>query len=113
MTHKCKITVLKKECYKELQREYLVDPQSGPCPFFHEGQQFLIDAKNYETINDGNFCMEAWDAINRYVYTAIQGGSIMKGWTNDDRLMIACCNDGTRPVIFKIERIDLPDETRE
>lgn len=82
-------------------------------PFFHEGQQFLIDAKNYETMNDGNFCMEAWDAINRYVYTAIQGGSIMKGWTNDDRLMIVCCNDGTRPVIFKIERIDLPDETGE
>ncbi len=23
-----------------------------------------------------------------------------------DRVMIACCNDGTRPVIFKIERID-------
>ena len=30
----------------------------------------------------------------------------MHGWTNDDRIMIACCNDGTRPVIFKIERID-------
>ena len=29
--------------------------------------------------------------------------------------MIACCNDGTRPVIFKIERIDIPetDEERE
>ena len=41
--------------------------------------------------------------------------SIMKGWTNDDRMMIACCNDGTRPVIFKIERIDIPenDEERE
>jgi len=56
-----------------------------------------------------------WDAISRYVYTALQGGSIMKGWTNDDRMMIACCNDGTRPVIFKIERIDIPenDEERE
>jgi len=45
----------------------------------------------------------------------LQGGSIMKGWTNDDRMMIACCNDGTRPVIFKIERIDIPenDEERE
>lgn len=30
----------------------------------------------------------------------------MHGWTNDDRMMIACCSDGTRPVIFKIERID-------
>jgi len=39
----------------------------------------------------------------------------MKGWTNDDRIMIACCNDGTRPVIFKIERTDIPenDEERE
>ncbi len=30
----------------------------------------------------------------------------MKGWTNDEKMMIACCSDGTRPVIFKIERID-------
>ena len=39
----------------------------------------------------------------------------MKGWTNGDRVMIACCNDETRPVIFKIVRIDIPenDEERE
>lgn len=30
----------------------------------------------------------------------------MRNWTNDERVMIACCNDGTRPVIFKIERMD-------
>lgn len=33
----------------------------------------------------------------------------MHGWTNDDKVMIACCNDGTRPVIFKIERIDVEE----
>lgn len=37
----------------------------------------------------------------------------MQGWTNDDRMMIACCNDGTRPVIFKIERIDIPESEEE
>lgn len=41
--------------------------------------------------------------------TALQGGSIMKGWTNDEKMMIACCNDGTRPVIFKIERMDVEE----
>jgi len=46
---------------------------------------------------------------SRYIYTALQGGSIMHGWMNDDKVMIACCNDGTRPVIFKIERIDVDD----
>ena len=52
------------------------------------------------------FCSEAWDCISRYIYAALQGGSIMNGWTNDKKVMIACCNDGTRPVVFKIERID-------
>lgn len=37
----------------------------------------------------------------------------MKSWTNDDRMMIACCNDGTRPVVFKIERIDVPETDEE
>lgn len=27
--------------------------------------------------------------------------------------MIACCNDGTRPVIFKIERIDIAESDEE
>ena len=30
----------------------------------------------------------------------------MRGWMNDEKIMIACCSDGTRPVIFKIERLD-------
>ena len=30
----------------------------------------------------------------------------MRNWMDDERIMIACCSDGTRPVIFKIERID-------
>ena len=28
-------------------------------------------------------------------------------------MMITCCNDGTRPVIFKIERIDIPENEDE
>lgn len=33
----------------------------------------------------------------------------MKGWMETENEMIACCSDGTRPVIFKIERIDYED----
>ena len=51
-------------------------------------------------------CSEAWDAISRYIYTGLQGGSIMKGWMKHENEMICCCSDGTRPVIFKVERID-------
>ena len=66
----------------------------------------------YHLMN-GKFCGEAWDDVSRYVYTALHGGSIMRNWTNDGRMMIACCNDGTRPVIFKIERIDIPKTAEE
>lgn len=55
------------------------------------------------------FCSEAWDAISRYLYAAIEGGSVMRSWMREENTMITCCNDGTRPVIFKIERIDYED----
>ena len=106
MKHKCKITILKRECYKDLQAKYLADPQSGPCPYFHEGQEIMVDSDNFFRMLNGTFCAEAWDCISRYVYAALHGGSIMQGWTNNEKEMITCCNDGTRPVIFKLERID-------
>lgn len=110
MQHKCKVTVLRRELFKDLQEKYLADPNSGVCPFYHEGQEFIFERyKNRDdfwTEGNGAHCAEAWDCISRYIYTALQGGSIMRNWTNNEKMMIACCNDGTRPVIFKIERID-------
>lgn len=106
MKCKCKVTVLRTECFEDLQQQYLANPKSGPCSRFKPGQEFIFDGNTYESMNGGDFCMEAYDAIHKYIYTALQGGSIMDGWTNDEKVMIACCNDGTRPVVFKIERID-------
>ena len=33
---------------------------------------------------NGKFCGEAWDAVSRYVYTALQGGSIFPRMTKKD-----------------------------
>ena len=49
---------------------------------------------------------EEYITCPRYIYTGLQGGSIMKGWMKNENEMITCYSDGTRPVIFKIERID-------
>lgn len=135
MKHQCKVTILATNCFTDFQKEYLADPKSGPCPCFHAGDVYLFDRNSgkddfwhmgLNTLVKGSgdpdttsggpkmpFCAEAWDAISRYIYTALQGGAIMHGWTNDDRIMIACCNDGTRPVVFKIERIDIPENEEE
>jgi uncharacterized repeat protein (TIGR04076 family) len=117
MQHKCKVTVLATTVNEELQRKYLADPESGPCPFFKPGQVIWFERTperdDFYHLANGRFCGEAWDAVSRYIYTALQGGSIMHGWTRDERMMIACCNDGTRPVIFKIERVDVPETDEE
>ena len=96
--HKCRITELECKCYKNYQEKYLADPNSGPCPCFKAGDTFLLERNGQKDdfwhMLDGKFCSEAWDAISRCVYAALQGGSIMKGWTNDEKMMIACCSDG-------------------
>ena len=104
--NKCKITVLRREYYQDLADEYLANPNIGKCGRFKDGQEFIVDKEGYMRMLQGEFCSEAWDCISKYVYAAMQGGSIMDGWTNDDKVMIACCNDGFRPVIFKLEQIE-------
>lgn len=128
MKYKVKVTVLDKKLYPELQKQYCADPASGACPCYNVGDEFVFyrdDERddfwhmglNTLVKTDGDsdavaggpkmpFCSEAWDAISRYIYTGLQGGSIMKGWMKNENEMITCCSDGTRPVIFKIERID-------
>lgn len=106
MTYKCKITVLKREYYQDLADQYLANPKAGKCDLFYDGQEIIVDGEGFWKMLHGKFCSEAWDCISRYVYAALQGGSIMRGWTNDEKVMITCCNDGTRPVIFKLERIE-------
>jgi len=136
MEYKVKVTVIDKKLFPELQEQFCANPVSGKCPCYNVGDEFLFERNDEKddfwhmgegtlvksgrpdedlahspgTAHCGEegvpFCSEAWDAISRYIYTGLQGGSIMHGWMNDDRVMIACCSDGTRPVIFRIERMD-------
>ncbi len=128
MQHKVKLTVIDKKLYPELQAQYCADPNSDVCPCYNVGDEFIFErygtaddfwhmglntlkqtVKTASDVAGGTsfpHCSEAWDAVARYIYTGLQGGSIMRGWMNDERVMIACCPDGTRPVIFKIERMD-------
>lgn len=110
MQYKCKVEVIDKKVFADFQEKYLADPQSGACPFYQVGDTTIFERYGGEdtfwTQAKGAHCAEAWDCISRYIYAALQGGSIMRGWTSDEHMMIACCNDGTRPVIFRIERQD-------
>lgn len=42
MKHKVKVTVLDKKLYTELQQQYLADPESGACPCYNVGDEFIF-----------------------------------------------------------------------
>lgn len=102
----CKITVLKKTFDKELAAEYGTEGLTT-CPMLREGQVFYADY----ACPDG-FCDEAWKAIYQYVFALAHGTGKDKGlfyygdWIRKPGVAICSCNDGLRPVIFKIEQTD-------
>ena len=105
MKHRVKLTVIDKKLYPELQQQYCADPNAGACPCYNIGDEFIFE-------RDGDRD-DFWHmGLNTLVKTSgdpdtgLQGGSIMRGWMNQENVMITCCSDGTRPVIFKIERLD-------
>lgn len=100
---KCKITVLKTTFDAELAAEYGA-AGLGACPMLTEGQVFSADYAK----PDG-FCDEAWKAIYQYVFALSHGAGSDGGlfyygdWIRTPGVAICSCNDGLRPVIFKIE----------
>ena len=101
---KCKITVLKKTLDVELAKEYGVEGLTA-CPMHRAGEVFYADYAKPEGL-----CDEAWKAIYQYVFALSHGakdGLFYYGdWIRKPGVAICSCNDGLRPVIFKIEATD-------
>lgn len=99
-----KITVLKTAFYEDLAKEYGVK-ELVPCSIMKEGQVFYAD----RTKPDG-FCDGAWRSIYQYVFALANGGGkegfFYNDWVKEPGVAISCCNDGFRPVIFKLEATD-------
>ena len=99
--NKVKITVLKTTLDKELAEEYGAEGLTA-CPMMKKGQVFYADYSKPQ-----GFCDEAWKAIYQYVFALANGGGkngfFFNDWVREPYTAIACCNDGLRSVIFKLE----------
>lgn len=102
-----KITVLKR-CLNADLAEKLSDSVIKPCDVFEEGQEFIGGLNMPE-----GFCAWAWSDISKMVVSLMAGAQFDRGlfnnWMKSDNTAIACCTDGFRPVVFKLERIDTND----
>lgn len=106
--NKVKITVLKTTLDKELAAQYGVDGLTA-CPMHQAGQVFYADYAKPQ-----GFCDEAWKAIYQYVFALAHGTReklfYFGDWIKTHGVAICSCNDGLRPVIFKLEATDIEAE---
>ncbi len=102
--NRVKITVLKTTFDEELALEYGVEG-FDKCPMLKAGQVFYADYAKPE-----GFCDEAWKAIYQYVFALAHGAKeglfYFGDWIRKPGVAICSCNDGLRPVIFKLEATD-------
>ena len=72
-----------------------------------EGQVFYADYAKPDGL-----CDEAWKAIYQYAFALAHGSGeelfYYGDWIRKPGVAICSCNDGLRPVIFKLERTDEP-----
>ena len=96
-----KITVLKTTIDQDLAAEYGV-AGLGPCPMLKPGQVFYADYAKPDKL-----CDEAWKAMYQYVFALAHGAErelfYYGDWIRTPGVAICSCNDGLRPVIFKLE----------
>ena len=98
---KVKITVLKTTFDEELAKEYGAEGLAK-CPMMKKDQVFYADYAKPE-----GFCDEAWKAIYQYVFSLARSSGkelfYYGDWIRKPGVAICSCNDGLRPVIFKLE----------
>lgn len=99
---KVKITVLRKTFNEDMAKEYAM-PGLKPCQALEEGQVFYAGLGKPE-----GFCDGAWRTIHPYVFALANGveNFYFNDWVRHKGMAISCCNDGLRPVFFKLEATD-------
>lgn len=104
MMKEVKITVLKTTLDEELAAEYGIEGLAA-CPMHKIGQVFYADYAKPEGL-----CDEAWKAIYQYVFALAHGAGnetfYYGDWIRKPGTAVCSCNDGLRPVIFKLEATD-------
>jgi uncharacterized repeat protein (TIGR04076 family) len=100
---KVKITVVKKANNKDLYgnnppAEFTREPE---CPRLEVGQEFLFDNLD---VCPSDLCAWAFSDIYRDIVHLYLGGDFP--WMKEKGTAVSCCTDGSRPVFFKLERLE-------
>jgi uncharacterized repeat protein (TIGR04076 family) len=97
-----KITVVKVEHNHDLIEQYGAK-DLGVCEKHKVGDTFISKRAHMPE----GLCSEAWTAFNKYVFALAHGADgFWDNWIAERGIAVNSCNDGLRPVIFKLEVLD-------
>lgn len=99
-----RVTVMRRQCFSDLQSSYLDEPETGPCSRLKEGDIFESVAGECPK----GMCPKAWSIIQSRLSElagGYEGTNDCGVCSHDCHSEIVCCADGTRPVIFRLELI--------
>lgn len=89
----CTGSVVRCECFGDLQSKFASDPDGGACPMLRPGMSWDLSG-TYLSMPEG-MCSKAWEMIRAHI-------SEEKATCSGGNESFVCCPDGIRPVIFKI-----------
>jgi len=95
---KARITVMKRMVNQDIA-DAVGYGEVSPCGLFEDGQEYIQD----DWRPPEGFCPWAWSDIHKEIILIRRGGDQSE---NTPGTAIACCTDGYKPVVFKIERIE-------
>ena len=99
-----KIEVIKTLVLDDLIEKYGCEGV-GVCHKHKVGEVFYCDTRKPDGL-----CNDAWHSIRQYAFALTHGGGDFfqpqQPWCKDKYTAISSCNDGLRPVIFKITRAE-------
>ena len=94
-----KISVIKNVQLEDIIKEY-GEGVEVVCPKAQVGQEWIV--KDSPDKPEG-FCSWAWADLHKDIIALLTGGNYP--FMKKPGTAIACCTDGMRPVIFKLERV--------
>ena len=100
---KVKVTVVRKVDMRTIHPDEdmgQADWLEPVCDAFNVGDEFIIDGSDCPQ----GFCQGAFVDIFRYVSGLRAGADYF--WMKSPGTTVACCTDGMRPVVFRLERME-------
>jgi len=94
-----RITVLKKLGTGDVFEKYASKDVTPECTVMKSDKEYMSKGMQMPE----GFCSWAWADIQRDVIHLSLGGDFP--WIREKGIMISCCTDGLRPVVFKLERL--------